>query len=97
MAHLLTAMERRNLRSIRLYSFFREQTRPRRARFDELAAELERFLREEIPGGDEIVRTPQFIVVQKLCSIRHLQFLRQIPMGVISEYVDLDLGHDCMV
>lgn len=97
MAHLLTAMGCRNWRSIRLYSFFREQTRPRRARFDELAAELELFLKEEVPGGDEIVGTQQFIVVQKLCSIRHLQSLREIPMGVISECVDLDLGRGGMV
>jgi hypothetical protein len=44
---LLTVMGRLNLRSQRLYSFFYEEGRPRSARFDELAAGLERFFLEE--------------------------------------------------
>ncbi len=83
--HLLTVMG--HARAVGVFLIF-EEGRPR---FDRLAAGLERFFLDEIPRGDEIVRTPQFIVVQKLCSIRHLQFLEKIPMDVISENVDLEI------
>jgi hypothetical protein len=88
MVHLLTVMGLDIETYKRLYSFFYHSPRMI-AKFDELAAGLKRL---EIPGGNEIVRTEQFIVVQKLCSIRHLQFLRKVPMDVISEYVDLTQG-----
>jgi hypothetical protein len=91
MVHLLTVMGLDIETYKRLYFFFYHPPRMI-AKFDELAAGLERFFLEEIPGGNKIVRTEQFIVAQKLCSIRDLQFLRKVPMDVISEYVDLTQG-----
>lgn len=70
--------------------FFNNHHRMQQDHFNGLAERLGNFL-VGITGVNEIIRTDQFTVVQKLCSIRLLQLQRNDPMDVISELVNLDL------
>ncbi len=56
---------------------------------NDVLLELPSRIRSDWP---EAVHSEEFKVVQKLCSIRYVQKNGNVPIGVISEFVDLSLG-----
>ena len=71
-----------------LFFYYNTRLRHMSAMFNELAEKLERFVLR-IPDGNALIKTAQFRVIQKLCSIRLLQLQWNVPLDVISEYVVL--------